>query len=147
MDSAGIEEDWGNDLYLKPEKAEFWVQRLVYFGMIIELRKIFMDSVKLDGIRQWLVPATIKQVWQFLGFGHFYRKFISGYSFITCPLNNLLKKEHKFVWTNKCNEAFQTLKQKFTEELVLQMPDINRPFLIEADASKYASEAVLCQED
>ena len=27
------------------------------------------------------------------------------------------------------------------------MPDVNRPFLIEANASKYISEVVLCQED
>ena len=41
-----------NDLYLKPEKAEFCVQQLVYLGIIIEPRKISMDPAKLDRIRQ-----------------------------------------------------------------------------------------------
>ena len=86
-----------NNLYLKPEKAEFYVQQLVYLGMIIESGKISMDPAKLDRIRQWPVPATVKQVRQFLGFRNFYRKFISGYSSITRPLNELLKKKHKFV--------------------------------------------------
>ena len=93
------------------------------------------------------VPTTVKQVRQILGFGNFYRKIISRYSSITCLLNELLKKEHKFIWLDECKEAFQILKQKFTEEPVLQMLDINRPFLIEADVSKYTLGAVLCQED
>ena len=63
------------------------------------------------------------------------------------PLNNLLKKDQKFKWTQECQLAFDTLKQKFTEEPVLMMPDQSRPYQIEADASKYASEAVLTQTD
>ena len=43
--------------------------------------------------------------------------------------------------------AFDTLKQRFTTEPVLMMPDQARPFQIEADASKYASGAVLTQMD
>ena len=39
------------------------------------------------------------------------------------------------------------MKRKFTEEPVLGMPDHNKPFQIECDASKYASGAVLTQLD
>ena len=39
------------------------------------------------------------------------------------------------------------LKQRFTTEPVLMMPDQARPFQIEADASKYASGVVLTQMD
>ena len=37
------------------------------------------------------------------------------------------------------------LKQKFTAEPVLMMPDQSRPYQIEVDASKYASGAILTQ--
>ena len=63
------------------------------------------------------------------------------------PLNNLLKKDKKFKWTQECQQAFDTLKKQFMEEPVLMMPDQARPFQIEADASKYASGAVLTQMD
>ena len=43
--------------------------------------------------------------------------------------------------------AFNELKQRFTEEPVLIMPDHSKPFQIEANASKYASGAVLTQCD
>ena len=48
--------------------------------MIIEERRISMDPVKLRGIRDWPTPTTVKQVQSFLGFGNFYRRFISHYS-------------------------------------------------------------------
>ena len=102
-----------------------------------------MDPVKLKGITDWPTPTTVKQVRSFLGFGNYYRKFIHGYSNLTQPLNELLKKDVKFEWTTKCQEAFEALKQKFLEAPVLQMPDSSKPFLVESDASKYASGAVL----
>ena len=63
------------------------------------------------------------------------------------PLNDLLKKDHPFEWTKECQDAFDTLKKRFTEEPVLMMPDQTRPFQIETDASKYATGAVLTQLD
>ena len=115
--------------------------------MVIEEGRISMDPVKLGGIRDWPTPTTVKQVRSFLGFGNFYRKFISHYSNLARPLNDLTKKDWKFVWTPECQNAFDTLKRRFTEELVLLMPDQAKPFQIEADASKVATGAVLTQLD
>ena len=56
-----------------------------------------------------------------------------------------IEKDRKFEWTQECQEAFDTLKQKFMEEPVLMMPEQSRPYQIEADASKYASGTVLTQ--
>jgi hypothetical protein len=106
-----------------------------------------MDPVKLAGIKDWPIPTTVRQVRSFLGFGNFYRKFISHYSDIARPLNDLTKKDKKFEWTDECQNAFDTLKTKFTEEPVLMMPDQSKPFQIESDASKVATGAVLTQTD
>jgi hypothetical protein len=59
----------------------------------------------------------------------------------------LLKKDTKFQWNDDAQKAFDTLKQRFTEQPVLQMPDMTRPFEIESDASKFAYGAVLTQKD
>jgi len=136
-----------NDLFLKPTKCEFNKTKVEYLGMVIEEGKISMDSGKLKGIRDWPIPTTVKQVRAFLGFGNFYRRFIWHFSELAKPLNDLLKKDHKFEWTNNCQKAFDELKKRFTEEPVLMMPDHTRPFQIETDASKYATGAVLTQLD
>ena len=62
-------------------------------------------------------------------------------------MNDLLKKDIPFEWTNECQKALEDLKTQFTAEPVLQMPDQTQPFQIEADASKYATGAVLTQMD
>ena len=108
-----------------------------------------MDAGKLKGISEWPRPSTVKQTRGFLGFGNFYRHFICHFSEIAKPLNDLLKKDRKFEWTNECQKAFEELKKRFTEESVLIMPDHAKHFQIECDASKYASGAgaVLTQLD
>jgi hypothetical protein len=136
-----------NDLYLKPKKCEFCKTKIEWLGMVIEEGKISMDSGKLQGIKEWPAPTTVRQVRGFLGFGNFYRRFIRHFSEIAKPLNDLLKKDHKFDWTDDCQKSFEELKKRFTEEPVLMMPDQTKPFQIESDASKYASGAVLTQLD
>jgi RNase H-like domain found in reverse transcriptase/Reverse transcriptase (RNA-dependent DNA polymerase) len=142
-----LEKLWEHDLFLKAKRCEFCQTRIEYLGMIIEEGKISMDTVKLGGIRDWPVPTTLKQTWSFLGFGNFYRKFISHYSELARPLNDLTKKDKKFEWSTKCQEAFDTMKKQFMEELVLLMPDQSKPFQIESDASNVATGAVLTQLD
>ena len=136
-----------NDLFLKPTKCEFNKTRVEYLGMVIEEGKISMDPGKLRGIRDWPSPTTVKETRGFLGFGNFYRRFIRHFSNLAKPLNDLLKKDQKFEWTEECQRAFDDLKKRFTEEPVLMMPDQTRPFQIETDASKYATGAVLTQLD
>ena len=50
-------------------------------------------------------------------------------------------------WTTDRNTAFEDLKKHFTDFPVLLIPDDDKPFEIEADASLYATGAVLYQHD
>jgi RNase H-like domain found in reverse transcriptase/Reverse transcriptase (RNA-dependent DNA polymerase) len=136
-----------HDLFLKAKKCEFCKTKIEYLGMIIEQGRIAMDLVKLGGIRDWPTPATVKQVQLFLGFENFYQKFISHYLDLAQPLNYLTKKDKKFEWTTECQDVFETMKKRFTEEPVLLMPDQSKPFQIESDTSKVATGAILTQLD
>ena len=63
------------------------------------------------------------------------------------PLNDLLKKDKKFIWSKECQESFDLLKKHFTEEPVLMMPDHTRPFQIRVDSSLFATGGILTQMD
>jgi hypothetical protein len=54
---------------------------------------------------------------------------------------------HKFEWTMDCQNTFDELKERFTREPVLAMPDSLKWFQIKCDAYRYASGAVLTQLD
>ena len=51
------------------------------------------------------------------------------------------------VWTNQCEEAFQTLKRLLCSAPVLKGPDFNKPFILQTDASERGIGAVLSQLD
>jgi len=59
-------------LFLKPEKCTFDAKEVEYLGMIIKPGHITMDPAKLDGIKDWPIPTTVKETQSFLGFCNFY---------------------------------------------------------------------------
>jgi hypothetical protein len=79
-----------NDLYLKPQKCVFKVCEVEYLGVIIHKDSIAMDPVKVQGVRNWMRPTTLKEVWAFLGFLNFYQMYIRGFSILASPLNTLV---------------------------------------------------------
>ena len=136
-----------HDLFLKAKKCEFNKIKMEYLGLVVEEGRISTDLIKVKGFANWPIPTCVKDVRSFLGFGNFYWKFIPGFSTLVAPLNALLKKDTMFQWTEETQRSFDSLKQKLTSSPVLTMPDQTRPFQIECDASKYASGAVLTQQD
>jgi hypothetical protein len=100
-----------NDLYLKPGKCEFCKTKIEYLRLIIEEGKMSMDPSKLNGIREWPIPKSVKQVCSWLGFSNFYQRFIKGFSHLAQPLNQLLKKDQSFIWTDAAQQSFDDMKK------------------------------------
>jgi len=132
-----------NDLFVNLDKCTFEAKEVDYLGMIISKNQIKIDPAKLEGIRDWLIPTTVKQVQFFLGFGNFYRKFIRHYADIARPLNDLTKKDLIWNWMDTCQKVFEKLKEEFQKVPVLLMPNSTKPFIIKSDASKFATRAVI----
>ncbi len=50
------------------------------------------------------------------------------------------------VWTDECQQAFNKIQHLLTSEPILQLPDFERSFILESDASQYGAGSVLSQE-
>ena len=74
----------------------------------------------------------------------FYRKFAPNFSKIASPLTNLTKIEAIFNWTDQCQEAFETLKQRLMSSPVLAIYQPELPLIL-TDASDECVGAVLHQ--
>jgi len=55
----------------------------------------------------------------------------------------LVRKKEKWRWGKKQKEAFRKLKEVFTIEPVLAIPDLDKEIRVEADASDYVTERML----
>jgi hypothetical protein len=62
-------------------------------------------------------------------------------------MTELLKKGAKFVWGQKCEDAFHTLRQHLTTTPVLAQPDSGKPFDVYCDASGTGLGCVLVQDN
>ena len=113
------------DLHLKIKKCKFGVSHIDYLGMILSPGQIEMDPTKLNGIRNWPTPTSVKDIRSFLGFTNFYRKFIGDYSNIAHPILDLTKKDTPWNWNNSCQNAFNRLKNCFLTKPVLHLQNLH----------------------
>ncbi len=134
-------------LFLKAEKCSFHQPSVQFLGYHIESSGIRMDEGKVEAIKTWPQPTTIKELQRFLGFSNFYRRFIQNYSTLTNPLTNLLcNKPKSLSWSIAANEAFEKLRTSFTQAPILVHPDPERPFIVEVDFSTTGVGAILSQQ-
>ena len=59
----------------------------------------------------------------------------------------MVKKDQKWDWTERQEEAFRELKEQFTKELVVAAPDLDKKMRMEVDALDYAMGGILSMED
>nr|XP_023872616.1 uncharacterized protein LOC111985197 [Quercus suber] len=116
---------------------------LVFFDDILIYSKTLSDH--LGHLRVWPIPKDVKALRGFLGLTGYYRKFVKGYGQIAAPLTALLKKD-SFVWTSEATTAFQRLKEAVSCPLLLALPDFNKTFIVECDASGLGLGAILMQD-
>uniref|UniRef100_A0A8C1F7X4 40S ribosomal protein S15a n=1 Tax=Cyprinus carpio carpio TaxID=630221 RepID=A0A8C1F7X4_CYPCA len=88
-------------------------------------------DVQLKDLEKWqnnLLPSR--------QFGRFIRNF----STVVAPLTSMVKKgAHRLQWSESTHQAFQTLKQRFSNAPILCHPDPSLPFIVEVDASNTGS--------
>jgi hypothetical protein len=106
-----------------------------------------MDPEKVAGIQNWKPPSSVDDIQVFLGLTNFYRRFVANYAKKCVPLTALLKKDTKFVWSKRAEQAFNDLKSIITSNPVLRDYNPKLPCVIETDASDFALGAVCSQAD
>ena len=135
-----------HQLYAKLSKCEFWISEVLFLGHIINKEGLAVDPKKVADILNWKAPTDARGIKSFIGMAGYYRRFIEGFSKIAKPMTALLGNKVEFKWTQKCQEAFEALKEKLTTALVLVLPDVHKPFSVYCDACYTGLGCVLMQE-
>ncbi|GJP70643.1 hypothetical protein CLOP_g1553 [Closterium sp. NIES-67] len=133
-------------LYVKLSKSDFALEKIQFLRHIVSAQGVHVDPKKIEALGTWKTPKNVKELQQFLGFANYYNRFVPQYAKIAAPLTNLLKKNTPYKWEPQHQDAMEQLKQALTSAPVLILPDPERDYVIEADASDQAVGAVLMQD-
>ena len=147
-------------LKLKPSKCFLFKEKLNFLGHTISKEGIQKDSSKVEAIKSWKQPTTVKELRRLLGLTGFLRRYIQNYATIVAPLTDLLagysnkkgsRQQNKkleqvnWKWKKEQQHAFMTLKKKICEDVVLAFANFNKPFRLSVDASRKGLGAALEQ--
>ncbi len=128
-------------------KCKFHVIQVLYLELIIIIKKIKMNSFKINIIVNWLTLINVKDIQSFLDFANFYKRFIYNYSRIANSLTCLIRKIELFVWFQKCQKTFNILKKVFTFNVILHHYNSDHKIVIEINALNYVFKDILFQYD
>ncbi|GJZ86475.1 putative reverse transcriptase domain-containing protein [Tanacetum coccineum] len=138
-------------LYAKFSKCDFWIHIVQFLGHLIDSQGLHADPAKIEAVKNWASPTTPMEVRQFLGLAGYYRRFIKDFLKIAKSLTELTQKNKKYIWGEDQESAFQLLKQKLCEALILALilalPEGNDNFVVYCDASLQGLGAVLMQRE
>ncbi|GKB35669.1 putative reverse transcriptase domain-containing protein [Tanacetum coccineum] len=99
--------------HAKFSKCDFWIHIVQFLGYLIDSQGLHVDPAKIKAVKNWTSPTTPTEICQFLGLAE------------------------------NQESAFQLLKQKLCEALILALPEGNDDFVVYCDASHQAQTEAL----
>lgn len=127
-------------------KMQLATSKINLLGFVIDNVTLHPNKDKLKAITEFLPPHDTKSLQKFLGMVGFYHQFIPHCAEIALPLNKLLRKGVKWRWTEAQQNDSLQLSKDIADTASLKLRDLNRPFILQTDASGYGLGAVLPQE-
>lgn len=133
------------NLKLKLSKCSFLQTKVQFLGYEISNGMVTPDNSNIEVIKKLKPPTNVKSLQRFLGTINVYNKFIDKYATIRHPLNNLLKKDNPWLWTESCQKSFEVLKNSLICKPILKIFNPKYACHLFVDASQTGVGAVLKQ--
>lgn len=130
---------------INPAKAQICSAQVSLLGYRIERGQVSPDPEKLRAILEFPTPKDVAGVRRFLGMIGYYRQFIPACVRLQAPLTRLLRKSAPWEWGEEQENSLRQLAKAVADTASLKLPDLNRPFVIQTDASDLGVGAVLLQ--
>ena len=133
---------------MRPEKINLAAETIEFLGVIWNKGKLKIPEAKLLAFKNTPIPTNPKKVKSFVCAMSFYRRFIPRFAQLSKVLMDLaLSKPEDFKWLPIHQSAFQAMIDAIINYSALVVPDPDKPFYVQTDASMYAAAGRVFQKD
>ena len=135
-----------NGLVTNRKKCVLGCTSLEFLGYQVDANGISPLPERVEAIRQFPRPTTVKDLQSFLGMINYYRRFISRAGEHMHHLFDALRgKPKELVWDDGCQKSFEAIKEALAQATLLHHPRSGAHLALTTDASQFAVGGVLEQ--
>ena len=135
-----------NGLVLRYDKCLFGVSTVEFLGHQISTEGVRPLPTKVEAVRNFPPPTTVKGLQEFVGMVNYYHRFLPSIADTMAPLYNALSgKPKKLTWGTEQQKSFDATKNALADATTLSFPAPGTHLTLTTDASNIAVGAVVEQ--
>ena len=134
-------------LRLNPQKCAFGVIAEKLLGILVSDRGIKVDPSKIKAILEMPPPKSEKEIRGFLGQLQYISRFIAKITSTCKPIFKFLRKNKPHAWNDKCQKAFELIKEYLLHPPILVPLRQGKPLLLYLSIIGDVVGSMLTQED
>ena len=134
------------NIKLNKENSKLREKSMVFMGHLITEDGLQSDPEKVKAIATFPVPENVTELRRFLGMTNYLARYLPHVTEVIHPLQNLLRKDVSWTWSENQEKAFQEVKKMIEADVKLAFYDPQKDLVLENDASEYGLGAVMMQD-
>jgi transposase InsO family protein len=135
------------NITVNPDKTRIGLQQIEYVGHVLDAYGMHFTQDKLDGVKNFPLPRTPKELRSFIGLVNYFCNHIKNHSEVMRPLRTILPADNrkKLIWSAEAVNAFEEAKLAVSNCPKLFFLSTEGKVVLCTDASDYGLGAYLYQ--
>ena len=134
-----------NTLTLSPDKMQFRLPQVSFFGHQWSARGLSPDPKKIEAVKWMELPKDLETMRSFLGLVNYLNRFSSHLAELSNLLRQICRQSEEFQLTETVCVAFSRTKEEISKDVTLPYFNPNSSMTLQTDASKKGLGVVLLQ--
>ena len=135
-----------NTLTLNPDKMQFRLPQVSFFGHQWSAKGLSPDPKKIAAVKRMNLPGDVETMRSFLGLVNYLNRFSLHLAELSEPLREICRQNVEFELNESVCVAFSRTKEEISKNITLPYFNPGRPTTLQTDASKKGLGAVILQD-